>query len=72
MVQCEGWDSNPRTPSRPDLKSGTFDLVGNRYFATISKSGFTKKAEEFAKENGFLLFTLRIFDMRLSNSWIYT
>ena len=34
---------------------------GNRYFAAISKSGFTKKAEEFAKENDFLLFTLDDF-----------
>ncbi len=29
------------------------------YFAVVSKSGFTKGAEEFAKENGFLLFDLK-------------
>ena len=58
---CEGWDSNPRTPARPELKSGVFGRAGNRYFAAISKSGFTKKAEEFAKENDFLLFTLDDF-----------
>ena len=56
-----GGDSNPRTPTRSDLKSGTFGRAGNRYFAAISKSGFTKKAEEFAKENDFLLFTLDDF-----------
>ena len=40
---------------------GVKDRNGNRYFAAISKSGFTKKAEEFAKENDFLLFTLDDF-----------
>ena len=34
---------------------------GTRYFAAISKSGFTKNAEEFAKKNDFLLFTLEDF-----------
>ena len=58
---CEGWDSNPLTPTRPDLKSGAFDRAGNRYFVAISKSGFTKKAEEFVKENDFLLFILNDF-----------
>jgi len=32
------------------------------HFAVVSKSGFTLKAEEFAKENNFSLYTLRDFD----------
>lgn len=32
--------------------------VRNEYFAVITRSGFSKKAEEFAKHNDFLLYTL--------------
>ena len=28
LTKCGGWDSNPRIPSKPDLKSGAFDLAG--------------------------------------------
>lgn len=28
VVLCEGWDSNPRTPTRMDPKSIAFDLTG--------------------------------------------
>ena len=27
LKTCEGWDSNPRTPSRTDLKSAAFGLA---------------------------------------------
>lgn len=29
IIRCEGWDSNPRNPSIPDLKSGAFDQLGD-------------------------------------------
>jgi hypothetical protein len=32
--------------------------VRNEYFAVITRSGFSKKAEEFAEHNDFLLYTL--------------
>ncbi len=36
-----------------------FNGARNEYYIVISKAGFTKKAEEFAKENGVLLFDLK-------------
>ncbi len=43
--------------------------INNRteYFVIISKSGFTKKAEEFAGQNNVILYTLQDFEYFLNH-----